>query len=87
MKRYRLYINGQPTQQTAPITERRLPWQPNWQWLEYEHTPVWCMTRATRCNGEVLPFRSPTAYLKHYKKHIRQPRGMQLLNQAMRQAA
>ena len=82
MTRYRLHIDGQPTERTCP-KQHAYEWRPGWQWLEYEHEHEQRMTHAESCDGTIYLSRSPADYLKQYRKRIRQgkPRGMQLLKQ------
>jgi len=85
MTRYRLHINGRPTERTCP-RQHAYEWAPGWQWLAYEHEPEWAMTGAKRFDGSMVlvgssPPHSPTQYLSYYKRNIQQPRGMQLLEQ------
>jgi len=85
MTRYRLHINGVPTERTCP-RQHAYEWQPGWQWLAYEHEPERAMTGATRCDGSMVlisgrPPHSPSQYLSHYRRNTQQPRGMQLLEQ------
>lgn len=80
MTRYRLHINGEPTNRTCP-RQHAYEWAAGWQWLPYDHAPEYCMTAYVRCNGERIPCNTAEEMHGEHVRRIRSglPVGMQLV--------